>query len=154
MLALAACFSYVIFSLFALYRGWIMSTVNREHLNFSFVLTLWATFYMYVVFTVLWIGHSTKNEVLLVLKNGLWRPLIPIFFCKAKFTGVLLHRAINKCYDTEIVGRVCLIWCQIYTKLLTSNVDIRWWHFLIKSTTELPMQLVIYFPLIGHYCIR
>lgn len=63
MLGFAQGFAYIVFSLFSIYRGWIANSVNNEQFNLSIVMTLWTSFYIFFVFTVLWAGDSSKNEV-------------------------------------------------------------------------------------------
>ncbi|KAJ6635801.1 hypothetical protein Bhyg_14387, partial [Pseudolycoriella hygida] len=63
MMGLAVSFTFVVFSFFSIYRGWITSNVNGMQLQMSICGSMWATFYVCFVLTVLYAGHSTKNEV-------------------------------------------------------------------------------------------
>lgn len=64
MLAVGLSFPYIVFSLFSMYRGWIMRDVDEyKQLHMAMNEMMWSTFYNFFVITVLWAGHSTKNEV-------------------------------------------------------------------------------------------
>lgn len=68
MLGFAVSFTYVVFSLFSIYRGWMIINVDTDQLHMSIVLSMWASIYMFCVITVLSAGHLTKYEVCHSLK--------------------------------------------------------------------------------------
>lgn len=79
MFAFAVSFTFVVFSWFGVYRGW--SSAIYEQFQFSIVLSIWGSYYLFFVINVLWAGHSSKEEVSVILiEMSEQRNLLEIFF--------------------------------------------------------------------------
>lgn len=168
MLAVGMCFTYMVFCLFSCYRGWILRTVDdHKQFKMAIVLMLWSGFYHFFVIALLWAGHSTRNEVFYIkffhlhfaiyYVNGfaeyqnhfshIWITLMELF--QGKFTGILLHRAINKCSNPELVGRVVRIIYFSKTLIVHLPLTYSFWHFRNNWTTGFPMLTATYFRSTG-----
>lgn len=64
MLAIGVSFTFTVFCLFSGYRGWIMRAIDeRKQFYLSIVQLIWSIFYNFFIITLLWAGHSIRNEV-------------------------------------------------------------------------------------------
>ncbi|XP_037040848.1 putative gustatory receptor 28b [Bradysia coprophila] len=134
MFAFAVSFTFVVFSFFGIYRGWTTNTGNNEQFLLSVVLTMWASYYMFFVMNVLWAGQSSKSE--------------------GKFTAVLVHRAINKCHDMEVIERLMAFSNQISHRIPDANCKLFSFDwtllFSIVAATSTYLIILIQFDASGY----